>query len=140
MHAGMQAFILGTFDTLHVRRTAGGKATVSRVRRIGFVPFPTEKLPWKRSHAVGTTASHDTGVFSWMVCAYLLLLGIVPGVIFYFMVIRPDRYEVTFCDVYGGTDTVAFRGQSRDVAMEIAEGLAEVTGLWWRKDAVDFKV
>ncbi|MGL6095779.1 MAG: hypothetical protein ACRC7O_08305, partial [Fimbriiglobus sp.] len=105
----LQAFLLGTFDALTVRRTAKGQATLTRNRRIAFTPIKPEKLSWKDSHAVGIVATHDPGFFSWLICAYLFLLGVVPGVVFYWVFIRPERFTVTVCDVHGGTDDVIFR-------------------------------
>lgn len=132
LQAGLQAFVVGTFDSLQVRRTGQGKTTIHRIRRIGFYPVPPIKIPWKKSQAVAITATHGAGIVAWMVCLYLATLCLVPGVIFYLMVIRPERFAVRLCDVYGSTDAVAFVATSRDDAEEIARTINDATGLMWK--------
>ncbi len=128
----LQAFVVGTFDSLLVRRTAQGKTTIHRVRRIGFLKWPVIKIPWKKSQAVAITATQGAGVVAVLVCLYLFTLCILPGVIFYLMVIRPERFAVRLCDVYGSTDAVAFVATKRETAEAIAETITETTGLAYR--------
>jgi hypothetical protein len=132
LHTVLQAFLLGSYDTLALRRTARGQATITRTRRLLFYKLPPEKINWKDSHAVGLVGTHDPGVFAWLICIYLLLLGCFPGILFYLLVIRPERVHVHLCDVYGSTDEIVFRSKSRDQAHEIASLIGEATGLWYR--------
>lgn len=132
IQAAMQAFVVGTFDSIHIRRTAQGKTTIHRVRRIGFLKWPPIKIAWKKSQAVAITATHGAGLVAGFVCLYLLLLGILPGVIFYLMVIRPERFAIRFCDVYGSTDEIAFIATKRETAEAIAATVNDTTGLAYR--------
>ena len=125
----MQAFILGTFRHLSVKRNPTGKTTITVVQRIAFVPTPTNKVEWRQSQAVGTVPTHDSGVMAWFFCVYLLLLGVLPGLIFYWLVIRPERCEVTLCDHYGATDARVFRAAGHPQAAEIASVISTATGL-----------
>ncbi len=147
-----QAFLVGSYDTLAVKRNAKGAATLTRTRRIAFFPLPPTKLPWKQSSNVGI-AGADVGWFPRLLCLYFFLNGcfyIVTGVFyspfllglaaiyfavaagFYWVVIRPQRFEVNLCDVYGSTDEVAFRSQDRTEAEEVATTVAEATGLYYK--------
>lgn len=128
----LQAFVLGTFDALTVRRTAQGKTTLTRTRRVAFYPVPAAKIPWKKSQAVAVTAAAGGGVVAWLVCLYLFTLCVVPGVIFFVMVIRPERHAVRLCDVHGSTDVVAFTATAPDAADEIARTIHDATGLAYR--------
>jgi hypothetical protein len=149
---GMQAFLVGSYDALTVKRTAKGHATLTRVRRVAFFPFPPAKLPWKQSTNVGI-AGADVGLFPKLLCMYFALNGCfyaLTGVFyspfmlglaviyfavaagFYWVVLRPNRFEVNLCDVYGSTDEVAFRSQDRAEAEEVATTVAEATGLFYK--------
>ena len=132
VQVGLQAYNLGTFDAIIVKRTTKGQATLTRIRRVAFIKFAPEKLAWKGSHSVGVIASHNPGVFAWMVCAYLFTLLVVPGVLFYWFVIRPERCEVSICDVYGSTDGIVFRSTDHAQAREVATTIADATGLSFR--------
>jgi len=85
-----------------------------------------------RIEGVGIIATHNPGVFEWGTFLYLLLLGIVPGILFYIFVIRPERYEVALCDVHGGTDMIIFHTTKREQADEICRTLSDATGLYYK--------
>jgi hypothetical protein len=147
-----QAFLVGSYDTLTVKRNPKGAATMTRTRRVAFLPLPPTKLPWKQSSNVGI-AGADTGWFPKLLCLYFFLNGcfyVVTGVFFsvfmlglaviylavaagfYWVVLRPPRFEIKLCDVYGSTDEVAFRSQDRQEAEEVATTIAEATGLYYK--------
>jgi hypothetical protein len=130
----LQSFILGTYDTVEVRRTARGQTTITRVRRIAFAPLPPIKVAWKGSHMVAIVATHDVGVFSWLTCIYLLFLGLVPGVVFYLVYLHPEKFDVIACDVHGGTDEVLLRLGDRGEAAKAAALISDVTGLVVRNE------
>lgn len=146
---GMQAFLVGSYDTLTAKRTAKGQATLTRTRRVAFFPFQPTKLPWRQSTNVGI-AGADIGLFPKLLCLYFVLNGcfyVLTGVFysfftlglaaiyfamavgFYWVVLRPSRFEVNLCDVYGSTDEIAFRSQDRREAEEVATTVADATGL-----------
>lgn len=129
----LQAFILGTYDRLLLVRNSKGKTKLTRVRMIGFIPMKPEPLAWQESDSVGIIATHSVGVFTWMVCLYLLTLMIVPGVVFYWMVIHPERFEVVACDVHGSTDEILFRTTGYENAQEVMHTIADATGLHTKK-------
>ena len=134
VQAGLQAFILGTFDQTELRRNSRGQTTITRTRHIGFVPLPPEKLAWKQSHMVAVVATHDIGVFSWLTCAYLFTLGIVPGIVFYAVYLHPENFDVVACDVHGGTDEVLLRLGERGEAYKATALIADATGLVVRNE------
>src|SRR5262245_54919989 len=128
----LQAFLVGSYETLIARRDVRGRAQVTKIWRIGFIPVKPAKVPWKTSEGIGIIATHNPGVFEWGTFLYLLLLGCLPGILFYIFVIRPERYEVALCDVHGSTDLVIFHTTSRDMADDICRTLSDATGLWYK--------
>jgi hypothetical protein len=107
---------------------------MTRTWRIAFVPRAPEKIPWRDSHMVGIVATNHTGMLEWGMFLYLLICTACPpiGIGFYFLAMRPDRFEVTLCDVHGSTDSVVFRTTSRETAEEVCSLLADCTGLVYR--------
>jgi hypothetical protein len=149
---GMQAFLVGSYDSLTVKRTARGQATLTRTRRVAFFPFPPTKLPWKQSTNVGISGA-DVGCFPVLMLLYFVVNGVfyaIAGALFSFfllglaviyfavaagfwwIVLRPNRFEVNLCDVYGSTDEVAFRSQDHKEAEEVATTVADATGLSYK--------
>jgi len=132
LQLGLQAFLLGTFDRLNVKRTSKGEATLTRTQRLAFLTMKVTKVKWKKSEGLGLVGSHNPGIFAWLICIYCAMLCIVPAIAFYWFIIRPERFEVILCDTYGGTDEIIFRSKDRDHAHEVGRIVAEATGLWYR--------
>jgi hypothetical protein len=128
----LQAFLIGTFDKLIVKRTAKGKADLEKHWRVCFITFKVDKIDWKVSHGTAIVASHDISVFDWMIMVYLLFCGIVPGLLFYWFCLKPERFEVVLCDVHGSTDFHVFKTTNRDTTDEICRTISEVTTLAYR--------
>ena len=151
---GLQVFLLGSFDTFHLKRTAKGATTLTRVRRLFMLPQAPYKFRWKQSEAVGVRSGHATGPFAYLLLLFLLLTGIgfligsltsslllLPlaliyfacGGGFYWYVVRPDVSEVVLCSMHGVTDDVVLRTHDREAAVEAARVIADATGLTHRK-------
>lgn len=133
IQAALQAFLIGTYATLNITRTSKGAATLKRQRFFFFFPGPDEKLDWKASQGVGIIAMHQPGIIEWITFLYLLLCtACLPGLLFYWFVMRPDRFHVSLCDVYGSTNEIAFRTTDRDMTDEICRTISDATGLWYK--------
>ncbi len=129
---GLQSFLIGTFEKIRITRTAKGQASLIKTWRICFIPMQPVEIDWRKSHALGIIHTHTTGLLEWFTFFYLLLLFIVPGVLFYWWVIHPMRYQVVLCDVYGSVDDVIFRTTSDEQPDEICRTASTATGLMYR--------
>jgi hypothetical protein len=125
----LQAFLLGSYDTFALKRNAKGQTTLTRTRRLFFYNSQPTKLRWKSSTGVGLVATHDPGLFTWFICAYMTILCIIPGILFYWFVIRPEQFQVALCDEYGSVNEVLVRSKNREQADEVATTVNEATGL-----------
>ena len=150
---GLQAFLLGSYDSLSVKRTAKGGVTLTRTRRLAFIPTGPAKVKWKQAAGVGVIGVHAPGAEAYITLLYLslngasFLLGTLYSLLslpvaiaflsaagaFYWFVIRPERFHAVLCDVYGSTEETVFRTTKRDDAGEVARIVADATGLMFRK-------
>lgn len=152
----MQAFLVGTFDKVSVKRTSKGATTVTKQWRVCFLPQPVSKIDWKKSHGIGVVAYHDPMLIDWgflllllsaglgQMAGYLLSdghkigmlivfpLAFLPPAAWYWFVIRPDRFNVTITDEYGGSNEILYRTTNREQAEEVCRVLADATGLWFK--------
>lgn len=130
INSGLQAFIIGSYSTLRVQRNERGKGTLTVTRRFCFLPTSPVTVEWKSLVGVGRLATHAGGILDWVTCVYLLVAaGCLPGVLFWWFVLKPERYHVVLCNLYGGVEETLFRGKDQQQAEEIAEVVAEATGL-----------
>ena len=125
----VQAFILGTFDRLEIRRSLSGKVVVTRTWRVAFVPLPAKRIRWRDFDSVSCRVTHDIHFEDWFGCFLLLLYCAIPAFLWYWYVIRPDRIVVAFCKDHGFSDTVLFWSSDQKLSQEVARTVAEVTGM-----------
>ena len=133
INAALQAFILGSFETLRVTRDPGGRCALIKTRRYVFIPMAPFKIPWKRSSGVGIIATHNPGFISYVLCFYLLVMGCLPGILFYIFVIRPERFNAAICNEYGGSDETILHCKNYEHAVDVTRTVAEASGLKWHK-------
>jgi hypothetical protein len=130
INSSMQAFILGSFDTLRIQRNEKGKAVLTRTRRIAFLPNSPQVIEWKHLTGVGRVATHSGSIIDWVTCIYLLVFaGCLPGILFWWFILKPERYHTVLCNLYGGIEETLFRGKDQQQAEEIADLVGEATGL-----------
>lgn len=133
VQTGLQSFLLGTYETITLKRTAKGKLTVTKFWRVCFLKQPAADLVWQEHAGVGVIATHQINVFDWIVVFYLFFcLAVFPAIIFYVFFLRPDRMQVAFCDEYGSSNLIAFRTTNREEATEIARLIADAGNLQFR--------
>ena len=133
INVALQAFLVGSFSTLVVERGAAGPAVIVRQSRIAFLPTGEREIEWHGASIVGVLATHSAGIFSYLMCLYLLGMGCVPGIAFWYFVIRPERHNVIIADVYGSSLDTLYHGFARDAAEEVAQFVGEATALEFRR-------
>ena len=89
------------------------------------------KIGWKKSSGVGIMATHDPGYIAYLICIYLLMMGCLPGILFFLFVIRPERFNAALCNEYGGSDEVILHCKNREHAEDVTRTVAEASGLRW---------
>ena len=133
LNVGLQAFILGSFETLRATRDPGGRCTICKTRRYFFFKVPEFKVKWKLSSGVGILATHNPGFIAYVICFYLLAMGCLPGILFFIFVIRPERFSAALCNEFGGSDETILHCKNRDQAEDVTRTIAEASGLRWHR-------
>ena len=129
INSALQAFLIGSFSTLVVERGNKGRASLYRQSRIAFLPMGDAELEWSGATSVGVLATYTAGMFTYLMCLYLLMMGCVPGIAFWYFVIRPERHNVVIVDVYGSEVETLYRGLSHEPTETCAQFVADATGL-----------
>ena len=125
----LQAFLLGTFETIRIRRNKKGQTEVTSTWRICFVPLAPKKIEWRNFEGVAW-GHYDAGsLLDWIVAVFLLPFCLLPAILFWYYVIRSDRYYAAFARDRGYPDTYLYRGMSEQQAKDIAQTATDATGL-----------
>jgi len=129
MQVGLQAFLLGTFDTLKLTRNAKGKVTITKTWRYAFIPQKPQIIRWKDHEGLVLIQSNEPDMFSWGMMFILLGYGCVPGILFWYYVIRPDKWDVSLALAHGSADVSVHHGLNEARAREIHAAISDATGL-----------
>jgi hypothetical protein len=125
----LQAFVLGTYDSVRIRRNKKGQTEITIVWRACFVPLGPKKVNWKEREGVAWGHYDATGMVDLFILVVLLLSCLPLGILFWWFVLRADRFYAALARDRGYPDTYLYRGTSEPQAKEIAQAATDATGL-----------
>jgi hypothetical protein len=123
------AFILGTFDEMDLQRNEKGKITLTKTWRVCFVKQRPEKLPLGQFQGVVTGRLYEPGFWTWCLFVLMLLWGILPGLIWWYVAIHKEVVYVALGKTRGGVDRYIYRGWDEEKMVEIAQLVKDVAEL-----------
>lgn len=126
---GLQAFLFGTYDRVRIRRNKKGQAEIFVTWRIGFIPRTPQKINWKEHEGVVFGHYDPTGLSDWWIFFVLLPMCVLPSILWWWFVIRSDRYFAALARDRGFPETYLYRGLNEQQAKEIAQIATDATGL-----------
>jgi hypothetical protein len=127
--AGLQAFLLGTYDRIGLERTSKGQVRLTRTWRFCFIERPPRRIKWSACEAIRLGRSWRPTLIDWWMGLVLLFHFVVPGILWWLFVIRPDRTYVALLKDHGCTDELLYTGLNEAHARDMAETIQDVTGL-----------
>jgi hypothetical protein len=129
MTIALQAFVIGTFDTLRVRRNKKGQTEITITWRVGFVPTAPKKVPWREHEGVAFGHYDPTGLSDWWIFLILLPWFLIPAILWWYYVIRPDHFYAALARDRGFPETYLYRGMNEAQAKEICQVVTDTTAL-----------
>jgi len=129
MSVALQAFVLGTFDTLRIRRNKKGQTEITITWRVGFVPMAAKKVNWRTHEGVAFGHYDPTGITDWWIFFVLLPWFIIPAILWWYFVIRSDRFFAALARDRGYPETYLYRGMNEQQVKDICQVATDVTGL-----------
>jgi hypothetical protein len=126
---GMLAFIVGTFERVEIVRDARGRCEVTSAWRFAFWPMAPKKTEIFGFEGVTTGQDQEVGVIEWMIFASLLCAGIVPAIVWWYVVINKPNFHVALAADHGHAEVYVYRGKSEEQMHEIARVLVDASGL-----------
>jgi hypothetical protein len=125
----LQAFLVGTYDSVRIRRNQKGKAEITITWRVCFVPMAPKKVKWRDHEGIAVGLYHDGSVFDWVIFFDLFFFGIVPAILWWYYVMRADHVYAALCRDRGYPETYLYRGVNQEQAKEIAQVATDATSL-----------
>jgi len=125
----LQAFVFGTYDRVRIRRNKKGQAEITVTWRFCFIPQPAKKLNWKEHEGIAFGHYNAIGVTDWILMIVLLPACVIPALLFWWYIIRSDRFFAALARDRGFPETYLYRGMNEKQAKEIAQTATDATGL-----------
>lgn len=126
---GLLVFVLGTYDRIDLLRDERGRVTLRKTWRFAFVPMPAVETDVRGYEGVSTGTWHDADVFEWVIFLLLLCQAIVPALIWWYHAIHKPHFHVALAVDHGRAEVWVYRGRSEEQMNEIANALANATGM-----------
>lgn len=82
-------------------RNAKGKVVLTQTWRFAFVARPPQTIRWKEYEGIRIAESDEIDLIDWLIGGILFLYGIIPGILFWWYVLRPDKLDVMLCKDHG---------------------------------------
>jgi hypothetical protein len=125
----LQAFLVGSYDRITLTRDRKGRVQLTRTWRIAFFELKPQPIRWKEYDELLVGRFRDITVLDWVMLLILLAHFVIPAVLWWWYVIRPDRTFTALCRDHGFPDEYLYRGLNEEQARDIAESLSDLTGL-----------
>jgi hypothetical protein len=127
--AVMLAFLLGTFDRIHLTRDVRGRVRLTKTWRVCFIQREPQQVD-VRGHANIASGRHrEIGFFEYFNCFLLLGFGILPGILWWYFAIHKITFHVSLCRDHGYPAYTVYSGWSEAQMKEIAYALRDASGL-----------
>jgi hypothetical protein len=122
----LTAFLLGTYARTDLIRSESGKVRLIQTWRVCFVARPAQAIRRSEYEGVVSGKGRAADVWDWFVQVLLLIMGILPGVLWWYFVIRPDSYFVALTRDHGFPERTLYWGWDERQAQDMARTLSKV--------------
>jgi hypothetical protein len=117
----MLAFLLGTWDHIHLTRNKKGRTRLVKTWHVCFLPRPPLEVDVNAYSGVTCGTRREVGCLDMFILGSLLVSGIIPGLIWAYLVFVRDTYYVALAKDHGYPDLVLYHGSNRELMRDIAE-------------------
>lgn len=125
----MLAFLLGTFDRIHLTRDSRGRVRLTKTWRALFVAGPPQEIDVREFEGISSGQHRPVSPWDSWLLYFLLPFGIVPGIIWWYLVFHKITYHVALNRDHGFPVYQVYSGWSAIKMREIAYALRDASGL-----------
>jgi hypothetical protein len=127
--ASMLCFVLGTYDRVDLTRDERGRVKVVVHWYFFFVPTRPQETEVRGFEGITTGQWHDAGILEWIIFIDLLMLGIIPGIVWWYNAIHKPHFHVALARDHGHSEVYVYRGRSQEQMNDIATTLCNAANL-----------
>jgi hypothetical protein len=125
----MIAFLLGTYDHIHLSRNKKGRVRMTKTWTVCFIPRPPREIDVGDYGGVTHGPIDETSIMEWVILIGMLLAGIIPGLLWLYFVFIRTSFQVAITKQHGHDELVVYRGSNEKMVLDIADTLRKVARL-----------
>jgi len=125
----MMAFLLGTFDRLELTRDPRGRVRLIKTWRFCFFARQPKTIDVRGFEGIVGGRHRDISTAEYWIFFFLLLMGIIPGIIWWYLAIHKVTYHVSLSRDHGFPEQIVYSGWSEMQMKEVAYTLRDASGL-----------
>ena len=129
LFTAMAAFLLGTYDRIHLTRNKKGRVRLTKTWTVCFLPRPPQPVDVSDYGGIVYGPYDETSIMEWLVLIILVLAGIIPGILWFYFVFIRVSFQVALSKEHGYPEMVLYRGSNQDMIIDIAETVRNVAHL-----------
>jgi hypothetical protein len=125
----MAAFLLGTFDRIHLIRDTRGRVELTKTWRVCFIPRPPQRINVRGYEGIVSGRHRDVTSWDYLILMMLLISGIIPGLIWWYLAMYKVSFHVSLSRDHGFPSYILYSGLSETQMREIAHTVRDAAGL-----------
>jgi hypothetical protein len=125
----MLCFLLGTYARVNLTRNKKGRVFLTKTWRAFFWQRPSEVVDLKQYVGVATGKAFDGGLVNWIFFFVFLGMGIVPGLIWFYLSLHRECHYVALTQEHGYKAYTLYHGWDGDQAEQIVTAVQEIAGM-----------
>ena len=122
----LTVYLLGTWDRIDLTRNKKGRVVLKQTWRFFFMPQPTKTIPLGDYEGLSSGKWRDPDFWDWGIALFGLLMGIGPGVLWWYFFIHKEMFYVALTKDHGHPELFLYRGWKEDYMREIADTVRAV--------------
>ena len=122
----MTVYLLGTWDRIDLTRNKKGKVVLKQTWRFFFLAQPTKTIPLGDYEGISFGKWRDADFWDWMIALFGLLMGIGPGVLWWYFFIHKETFYVALTKDHGHPELFLYRGWKEDYMRDMADTIQTV--------------
>jgi hypothetical protein len=125
LFSGLLAFLLGTFDAVHLSRNKRGQVRLTKTWRAFFRPCAPETYRLADYEGLVTGQTHEVDFWDYLAAVLLLPFGIVPGVLWWLYAMQKISFFVALGKDHGYPAVMLYKGWDENLMKDMARTIRE---------------
>ncbi len=129
LFTAMTAFLLGTYDHIHLTRNKKGRVRLTKTWTVCFFRRPPKEVDVNDYGGLSYGPMDETSIMEWLILLIMIGVFIIPGLLWFYFVFIRTTFQIALTKQHGHDELVLYRGSNEKLVLDIAQTLRKVARL-----------